>query len=377
MDVLVLDGHLKSALAVTRALGRAGYSVVVGSDRAITMAGGSRYATDSFVYPSPKTKQREFIASVIAAAHGSLPVVYTFSDATTLSLARARDTWKELLLMPLPGVAEMEVGFDKARVYEIAKELRIPTIPAPTDYPRVLKPRHSLVWVDGRPAGGTAEMVVDEKQRDAVAARIEQTTNESPLEQTLIVGTEYGFEAMCREGHVVQGFAHKRIRALSPRGGAAVVKETATDHEVVNSMREYATRLLRELRWTGPAMVEFKQDSTTGTVYLMELNGRFWGSLPLPQRAGVNFAWQYHQIAHNQPIESTTSHSIRTRHFLGDCKWLWDLLFNSDPMRSRLYPSRWTALLDFTLEIVRSRGDIWQWSDPLPALYEILQIIKK
>ena len=36
-------------------------------------------------------------------------------------------------------------------------------------------------------------------------------------------------------------------------------------------------------------MVEFKEDRITGRRYLMEINGRFWGSLQLAVDAGVDF----------------------------------------------------------------------------------------
>jgi len=36
-------------------------------------------------------------------------------------------------------------------------------------------------------------------------------------------------------------------------------------------------------------MVEYKIDSASGTPYLMEINGRFWGSVQLAIDAGVDF----------------------------------------------------------------------------------------
>ena len=56
MQAIVLDGHLKSALAAVRSLGRAGISVSVGSERKHAMAGKSRFAYSSFTYISPKNR---------------------------------------------------------------------------------------------------------------------------------------------------------------------------------------------------------------------------------------------------------------------------------------------------------------------------------
>ena len=44
---------------------------------------------------------------------------------------------------------------------------------------------------------------------------------------------------------------------------------------------------MRELRWTGLAMVEFRV-GPRGPV-LMEINGRIWGSLPLAVKSGADF----------------------------------------------------------------------------------------
>ena len=47
--------------------------------------------------------------------------------------------------------------------------------------------------------------------------------------------------------------------------------------------------LLDRFEWNGVAMIEYKIDEATGTPYLMEINGRFWGSLQLAVDAGVDF----------------------------------------------------------------------------------------
>ena len=48
-------------------------------------------------------------------------------------------------------------------------------------------------------------------------------------------------------------------------------------------------RLLSSLQWHGVAMVEFKRSAATGDFVLMEINGKFWGSLELALSAGMNF----------------------------------------------------------------------------------------
>ncbi len=49
------------------------------------------------------------------------------------------------------------------------------------------------------------------------------------------------------------------------------------------------SRCCGALDWTGVAMVEFKLDARDGVAKLMEINGRFWGSLQLADRRGRRF----------------------------------------------------------------------------------------
>ena len=87
-SALILDGNLKSALAVVRSLGARRINVSVGATRSTGMALHSRYATARFTYPSPYTHQDEFIEAVKAEAQrlGGKPVVYAMSDPTWVSL---------------------------------------------------------------------------------------------------------------------------------------------------------------------------------------------------------------------------------------------------------------------------------------------------
>jgi predicted ATP-grasp superfamily ATP-dependent carboligase len=174
-------------------------------------------------------------------------------------------------------------------------------------------------------------------------------------------------------------FAHKRIRSLSPRGGAAVVKETASHTGSIDLMQKYAEMLVSALSWTGPVMVEFKIDDKDGRVLLMEINGRFWGSLPLAVKAGSDFPYATFVLAHNEmkKLEAFSSAIVRTRHFLGDCAWLMRVLFAKDPLRSRLYPSRIHALWDFKTEMFRSTGDIFSIKDLKPSIFEYIDILHK
>jgi predicted ATP-grasp superfamily ATP-dependent carboligase len=74
---------------------------------------------------------------------------------------------------------------------------------------------------------------------------------------------------------------------------------TACVSVVDDRLTGYAAAVIRELGWTGVAMVEFKKDDD---YRLMEVNPRFWGSLPLATRAGMNFPHLLCRLAMGEEI---------------------------------------------------------------------------
>src|SRR6185503_13112360 len=78
----------------------------------------------------------------------------------------------------------------------------------------------------------------------------------------------------------------RRIREKPPSGGVSVYCESIA---IPQDLEASSGLLLNRLGWNGVAMVEFKLDREAGKAYLMEINGRFWGSLQLAVDAGVDF----------------------------------------------------------------------------------------
>ena len=100
--------------------------------------------------------------------------------------------------------------------------------------------------------------------------------------------------ALFDRGRLVAEFSHRRLREKPPAGGASVLSESLP---VDPRLREFALRMLGPIGWHGVAMMEYKQDRRTGDFVLMEVNGRFWGSLELAVAAGVDFPFLACQLA--------------------------------------------------------------------------------
>lgn len=396
MSAIILDGHLKSALATVRSLGSAGISFRVGAVRDSGMALHSRCVTKKFTYPSPYTDVESFIEVLKREAQelGDMPVLYMFSDATYLSVYAHREELSPYLTLVFPEATSVEIAFNKAATYSLAKVSGVDTIPtfmpeSSTEveylstlltYPAVLKTRRSVTWNKGLGVFGSAEFIVDAPSLQKSFLQVKEAVGEAPLVQTFLRGEEYGVEMLALKGKVIGEVTHHRIRSLRPTGGASVLKETLQSGDLKSALESYAHILVEKLSWTGPIMVEFKVDSDTREPKLMEINGRFWGSLPLSIAAGVDMPVLYYKLARAEelPEEKVTARDgVVTNHFLGDVFHLMQVLCKRDPMRKILYPTRLQALKDFCFPPSGARDDVWLWRDPMPTCMEVFDTLKK
>ena len=173
-------------------------------------------------------------------------------------------------------------------------------------------------------------------------------TSYPSLIQERIVGPGVGVFVLFDRGQLLAAFAHRRLREKPPSGGVSVLRESVP---LAPSLRHYAVRLLG-----GPGLAWGRDDGIQAgppdrKYYLMEVNGRFWGSLQLAIDAGVDFPYLFYQLALDRHPDVCGSYraGVKSRWLLGDLDHLLLRLFKSD-RALRLpesAPSRARTLLDF------------------------------
>jgi predicted ATP-grasp superfamily ATP-dependent carboligase len=250
---------------------------------------------------------------------------------------------------------------------EAAERLIRETLP----YPLVLKPARSV----GEGAAGRVKVGVVHA-RDAAELRARLATLPDGayplLLQQRIVGPGIGIFLLRWEGETLATFAHRRIREKPPSGGVSVYRESVVADP---ALERASTRLLDRFGWSGVAMVEYKVDAASGIPYLMEVNGRFWGSLQLALDAGVDFPSLLVDATLGEPTAAAPSYrpGVRSRWWWGDVDQLLTRLRRSNAALALPpdAPARWRAILDF-LMLWRpgDRNEIFRWSDPAPFLRE-------
>jgi predicted ATP-grasp superfamily ATP-dependent carboligase len=140
--------------------------------------------------------------------------------------------------------------------------------------------------------------------------------------------------------------------------------------------------LLREIGWEGPAMVEYRHDERSGRAVLMEINGRFWGSLPLAAHSGAPFGLAaYHALGLDCPVPDPQPYKtgVRCRFMVAETRRLVRILLarRAIPDRS-IHFSRSRELGSFIGGFVDgSRYYVFSWRDPLPFLADIAFILRR
>lgn len=198
-----------------------------------------------------------------------------------------------------------------------------------------------------------------------------------PMVQEYCAGYGLGQFVLMKDGHPCYTFQHRRVHEWPPEGGFSTLCESLAP-ELHQDLMKQSVALLRELEWEGVAMVEYRHDPDTGESALMEINGRFWGSLPLASHAGASFPWLiYQQVALNYTIRQKPYRTgIRCRFMIPETKRLLRILFQQGQISNRMVAfHRVPELLAYLADFVRpgTRYYVLQLGDPGPLLRDVIQ----
>lgn len=382
MKVLVLDAHSVAGLSVVRSLGRRGVETeAAGEEGSFALAARSRYAQSFLSYPAPGRAPAAFVAWIAGILRSrNYAYVIPVTDRTIVPL----HLWGRELpgagAVVLPGQDSLERTLDKELTLKAAGELGIP-FPAtsvwgrdgfrePGPFPLVVKSRFSRTEEGGNIVADPGPVFVQDREELEAACRARHSLIPHPLVQEKIEGTGYGYFVLARRGEVLLSFAHRRVREEDPRGSRSSCCVSIAPPE---RLADSAQRLIRGLDWTGVAMVEFKQDGRDGDFKLMEVNGRFWGSLPLALAAGVDFPFALLEMLEGHAVRQPDYRSgIKARYIYADFQHLLNVFFGPPPAWTAAFPGRWRSLKDVGTDLFLPgvSGFTLVRDDPRPGLAE-------
>jgi predicted ATP-grasp superfamily ATP-dependent carboligase len=381
----ITDGNLRSTLAVVRSLGRAGVWVGVGDDGPHPISGASRYCCESVLYPSP-IKEPEAFQNFMRFELPKMGYTHLLatSDVTVQLVALLKEQLEPQVTVMTSSAEALNKVQDKAAMLEEARKIGIAVPLTITNcsraellqfadevgYPVVVKPRRSRQYCHGRWHTGSVSYAWTPAE---VVDLYESCPIQFPLVQERVVGEGRGVFLLMWKGEIQAAFCHRRLREKPPWGGVSVLSESIPlDMTIVRQ----AALLLRRMQWQGPAMVEFKVDERTGESKLMEVNGRYWGSLQLAIDAGVDFPAAHILLTCGERITAQITYrtGVQCRWLLGDVDALISRL-RVTPRQEMLCPqssSRAKVCAEFLRFLApKLHYDVLSLRDPAPGWREL------
>lgn len=159
--------------------------------------------------------------------------------------------------------------------------------------------------------------------------------NTDVLLQHQVSGVGKSIYLIAKNGIIIHNLQQNRLHEPQGGGGSSYRKTVLTDDTLVN----YANKITKYLYWTGPMMIEFKY--YRGNYYLMEINGRLWGSLALTVNAGYNYPEALKFVF---GLEKELSKNIfhktrikRARHLLKDLNWFFTSIGTEEKLINKFY----------------------------------------
>jgi predicted ATP-grasp superfamily ATP-dependent carboligase len=301
MNILVTDGENRSALAVTRSLGRLGCNVfVAGRDRG-NISARSKFCRKTFETPEAIFHGGIYLHTINEIVKSeNISVIFPMTEQSINCLNRAREQFANGVILACVRSETMDAVSNKYKLFQLAERLGVDipkTIfisgvedyfrksPLITNFPVVVKPAFSTIEIGEKIISGRVMYASCHTDLNRLYKTDPALRNPSMI-QEMIVGEGTGlFTLFDRNKHLAL-FSHRRLLEKPPTGGVSVLSQSVPLDE---SMVKAADKLLSAVGWSGIAMVEFKRDIRDGKAKLMEINGRFWGSLQLAISSGVDF----------------------------------------------------------------------------------------
>jgi predicted ATP-grasp superfamily ATP-dependent carboligase len=390
---IVLGLENAIGLAVVRDLGRHGVPVHGIARDCASIVIASRYCTDWTQRPTGPIA--DWLPGLIARTGARAVLAISETDLLQLSTLPAMIGDCHILV---PRPQQLERVLDKMQTLQAATVagLRVPQTWQPhadEDFAaRAAQMRYPLVakWsnppeIMGLLERAGLEWIKTDYIRDAaqLLALLDRYApiGRWPLIQQYCRGVGLGQMLYMAGGQATLRFQHRRLHEWPPEGGVSTLcrAEPVNAHGAQMALSE---KLLQALDWEGQAMVEYRYEPDSGHYWLMEVNGRFWGSLPLALHCGADFAWEAYRrtvLRQTDPAPPARD-NLRARYMVPETKRLVRILLAPGRIDDPFFRRR--PVVDLVAYLLaffdpRARYYVFSRSDPRPWLRDMVQIVRK
>ena len=318
-------------LPILRSLGRQGVAVDVAWCSKTAWVTRSRYLRARHSIPSPGEDPGGWREALVAlTGKERFDLVIPTTDIENLACQLHRGELEPHMPLYLLSPEAFAASIDKVETMRLAARLGVPcpktlvlTDPSTMDaeleaiaMPAVVKPCSSFAEKSLYQKRHVRRVHARDDLRRLVAEPLQ--AGSPVIVQEVVAGNGAGIEFLAHEGTILYAFQHVRLHESV--GWGSTYRMSAP---VAPDLLEASARLVRHVRYTGVGMVEFRVDPQAGRWYLMEINGRFWGSLPLAVASGADFPFYLYEMLVRGKREFAPGYRIgvRSRGLTLDARW--------------------------------------------------------
>ncbi|MGZ8284465.1 MAG: carboxylate--amine ligase [Allosphingosinicella sp.] len=370
--VLLLGDDLRAFLAIARSLGRRGVEVHAAPSDFSSPALKSRYIAAAHRLPPYPLDPKAWEAALarLIADHGFRKVVPTSDSGLFMLRHHAEALGRERI--GIANEAALEVFSDKANTRALAARHGVDVargrvlgsgetadnLVDALGLPLVLKPRASYALGDIA-TKRSARMVRDRAELDR---QLRSGAWDGCVAESFFPGIGVGLSVLAREGRILLAYQHRRLHESSETGASTRRVSEPADPALLAAVQPLA----EAVRLDGVAMFEFRVDRGSGRQVLLEVNPRFWGSLPLAVAAGADFPALWWDLAiHDRGGRGAYQAGILKADLTGEFDRLVDR-FEASTGVARLRAAAAGLTTAATLLLARGKADSWAADDPEP-----------
>ncbi len=397
MKVLVTGADQYQVLAVIRGLGLQGIPVIACGAEKRSIGFYSRFASEKYVYTSPFENQNQFVKDMLAIIEKTRPsLVFPVGESTLVALNEHRSEVERYAPLVAVSPEMLDATIDKWKTVQLAQRLNVPvprTVRGSTldevlerashlRFPVAIKPRGSRFYASTQhDFNFKVRYARDLDQLRKVLLPLQARTD-YPLVQECVSGVAVCVSAVCNHGEPIALFPYRRVREVPLSGGVSVLRQSIPLND---ELKGYVTALLKELKWHGVAMVEFKYNPQEKNYTLMEINPRFQASVALCLDSGLNLPYLVVSMFAGKALNGMSGHykvGVRARWLRGDLIALYFHLtgISSEATRNNPFyvpPSKarvlWEFLKDFRPGTKYDEFKTWDWKPALAEFWSVLR----
>ncbi len=222
----------------------------------------------------------------------NIDLIMPFDELESLEVSRHKERISKIAkVVPLTDPELFEIAINKHDLGKYLSENGVDVIPKSVElnkdssaadltglkFPILLKPSRSSF-------GRGIITVTNEKELEKAFTEKKDFTGHAA--QEFITGSDITCNIYAINGEI----KHHTIQESPIKGVNNYAKNDDLIYHEDESVYQMVSDIAKALNWNGIACVDLRRDAQTGQVYLLEINGRFWGSVSgAYDKANVNF----------------------------------------------------------------------------------------